>query len=99
MDSKNYKVTCCVLSLFFLLSVLSSSNYMLKSYELDGSGGVGESANYKAETDTARIGGEQKSANYTVEGGLAFSQQTNVPMVTLVNSADWYNKLLLTIDP
>jgi hypothetical protein len=95
---KNPKVTCCVLSLFFLLSVPSSSNYMLKSYELDGSGGVGESANYKAETDTGVLGGEQKSAAYTIDGGLVFTQQANVATATLANNGNWYNKLLLTID-
>ncbi len=90
---------CCVLSLFFLLSVPSSTNYMLKSYELDGSGGVGQSENYRTETDTAPLGGEQNSANYTVDGGLIFTQQAHVPTATLTNSANWYNKLLLTINP
>jgi hypothetical protein len=93
----NSQVTCCVLSLFFLLSVPASSNYMLKSYELDGSGGVGESTNYKSETDTG-LGGEQKSAAYTIDGGLVFTQQTNVATATLANSGNWYNKLLLTIN-
>jgi hypothetical protein len=94
----NSKVTCCVLSLYFLLALPASNNYMLKSYELDGSGGVGESANYKAETDTAPLAGEQKSSNYTIGGGLIFSQQANVATATLVNSSNWYNKLLLTLN-
>jgi len=70
---------------------------MLKSYELDGSGGVGQSGNYKAETDTAPLGGEQRSSTYTIGGGLIFTQQANVPTATLVNSSNWYNKLLLTV--
>lgn len=98
-NPKKNKVTCCVLSLFILFSIPTSSNYMLKSYELDGSGGVGQSANYKSETGTAPMAGEQKSASYTVDGGLIFTQQANVALATLTNGGSWYNKLLLTLDP
>lgn len=96
---KFYKGVYCVLTALFLFSVPSSSNYMLKSYELDGSGGTGQSANYKSETDTAPLGGEQKSATYSVDGGLIFTQQANVSTGTLTNGGNWYNKLLLTLNP
>lgn len=98
-NPKIFKGMYCVLTAFFLLSVPSSSNYMLKSYELDGSGGIGQSANYRVEADTAPLGGEQNSSTYSIDGGLIFTQQANVATATLTNGGDWYNKLLLTINP
>lgn len=84
-------------SLFIFLVMPASTNYQLKSYEFGGGGGTSDSTNYSVEGILGEGGGEQKSANYSSLQGLIFAQTANVPTVTLANSSNWYNKLLVTI--
>ncbi len=92
--------------LFFMLSGLlfaalpTSTNYSLNSYGF-GSGGTANStsANYGLNATAGEQAGRTSSTNYNLGAGEKFLKQANVPTVTLVNNARWYNKLLVTIGP
>jgi hypothetical protein len=45
------------------------------------------------------VAGKASSTNYVAGAGENYLKQANVPTLTLVNGARWYNKLLLTIGP
>jgi hypothetical protein len=78
----------------------ASSNYSLNSYGF-GSGGTGNStsANYGLNATAGEQAGSTSSTNYNLGAGEKYLKQANVPTITLVNSARWYNKLLATIGP
>lgn len=90
-----------LLPTFILLAFPASTNYQLGSYEFGAGGGVLESQNFKAEGIAGQSGtGEMSSTNYDAQAGLVYEQMTATPPApTLVNNANWYNKLLLTVDP
>ncbi len=84
-------------------SLPASGSYHLNSYGF-GSGGTANSASsggsYRLNGlagDTAS--GTESSTNYSVRAGETHTKEANVPTVAIVNSASWYNKLLLTIGP
>lgn len=78
----------------------SSTNYSLNSYGF-GSGGSANSTstNYGLNATAGEQAGSTSSANYKLGAGEKFLKQANVPTVTLVNGARWYNKLLVTVGP
>lgn len=86
---------------FLFLALPASSTYQLKDFGF-GTGGVGNgtSTNYSIEGLT----GEQSNNNlsgstYNLGSGLAYTNQANVPeAATVTNTANWYNKLQVTID-
>ncbi len=88
------------LSLIFL-ALPASTTYQLKDFGF-GTGGVenATSTNYSLEALT----GEQSNDNltgstYNLGSGLAYTNQANVPVApAVVNSANWYNKLRITIN-
>ena len=92
----------CVLSLSVGRSLAqSSTNYSLENYELGGGGGGLDvnSTNYSLEAILGELAGQQASTNYKANSGLIFAQNASVPPApTLVNSANWYNKLKITIN-
>lgn len=89
--------TCFVLPLFIMFVMPVSSNYQLESYEFGGGGGTANSTNYGIEGVLGETSGEQQSTNYKANSGLTFVQNANVPTVTLTNSGNWYNRLLVEI--
>lgn len=86
---------------FLFLALPASSTYQLRDFGF-GTGGVGNatSSNYGLEAVT----GEQSNnkltgSTYNLGSGLAYTNQANVPEApTVVNSANWYNKLRITIN-
>ncbi len=76
----------------------TSTNYSLNSYGF-GSGGTANStsANFGLNATAGEQAGSTSSANYNLGAGEKYVKQANVPTLTLVNSARWYNKLLVTI--
>jgi hypothetical protein len=77
-----------------------SSSYKLKGYEFGGGGDANiESTSYSMEAILGESAGELESASYKTGSGLTFVQNANVPPAPLlVNSAQWYNKLKITIN-
>lgn len=98
MNIKKYVSSLLITSCAAFFVFPASSNYSLKSYEFNNAGGADSaSANYAVEGST-NIGEVQgASTNYQVNSGLNYTQNANVPTVTLVNSSNWYNKLHVTI--
>lgn len=102
-----YLKNACILGflgVFGTFSVLaqSSTNYQLKSYQFGAGGGFDNSStNYKMEQSVGQeAAGEQSSTNYSLNSGLIFAQQANVPSApTFVNdTGTQYNKLKITIN-
>lgn len=101
--AKNFFKKCVhgflTMHLFILFAFPSSTNYQLKSFEFGAGGGTADSANYSVEGVLGEIAGEQTSANFGADSGLAFVQNSNVPPApTFVNSNSWYNKLHITLN-
>lgn len=78
----------------------SSATYKLNSYGF-GSGGTANSTstNYGLNGTTGEVAGTGTSTNYKAGAGEKSQKQANVPLVTMVNNDNWYNKLLVTIVP
>ncbi|HEY6736427.1 MAG TPA: hypothetical protein VI322_01795 [Candidatus Saccharimonadia bacterium] len=86
---------------WLLLAALpASSTYQLNSYGF-GSGGTADSGstNYRINGSAGELQGKGTSAHYAAGAGENYEKQANVPIVTLTNSANWYNKLLVQLDP
>ncbi len=82
-----------------MLAVMPASNgYELNSYGF-GTGGTANSSssNYRVNGLAGDGSGTSSSNNYQVKAGEAHTKEANVPTATLVNNANWYNKLLLTV--
>jgi hypothetical protein len=86
--------------IMLIAALPASNNYSLNSYGF-GSGGAGNatSSNYAVNGITGETSGDAASANYQVRAGETHVKEAHVPTATLVNSDNWYNKLLLTIGP
>lgn len=87
---------------FFLFVFPASDTYMLNSYGFGGGGGESSSDQYS----TLGIAGEQAGAagssggDYRSWPGLIFAQSANTPTApTISNPANYYNKLLVTVNP
>lgn len=94
------KIRTSALLMLSLAVMPVSPNYQLRDYELGGSGGVGTGSNYQAELGTDPTSGQ--AVGSTVKSGLGLSptQQANVPAApTLANPANYYNRLLATLNP
>ncbi len=90
-----------LLSAGLLASAPTSTNYTLKSYDFGNGGGTSSSTNYQVNGLAGSQGGGDtiNSTNNTVVGGLQATQNTNVPQApTLVNPANNYNRLRLTLN-
>ena len=97
----SWKMNVWALAMPLLLAGLpASSNYKLNSFGF-GSGGTASSSstNYSVNGSAGQVAGSATSNNYQVKAGENNVKQANVPTVTLVNTSNWYNKLLLTIGP
>src|SRR5579884_481348 len=90
-----------ILSGWLLLASLpATSNYKLQSYGF-GSGGTSNSttSNYALEGITGEISGQASSTTtYTANPGFIATQQANVPLITLSNPSNYYDKLQFVID-
>lgn len=84
-----------------LAAMPASTNYKLQSYGV-GSGGTNNSvsSSYAMEGISGETSGTQMSSTtYKVTGGMIPTQTANVPAApTVVNPANYYNKLRVTID-
>ncbi len=78
----------------------SSTNYKLENYQFGGGGGFNiNSTSYSLEGILGEVAGQQSSTNFKLNSGLIFAQNASVPPApTIVNSSNWYNKLLITIN-
>jgi hypothetical protein len=78
----------------------ATGTYQLNSYGF-GTGGTAGSgtSNYSVNGIAGDTSGTSSTANYKVKAGETQTKEANVPTVALVNSDNWYNKLLLTIGP
>ena len=96
---KGLKKATLLLSVFVFFSVPASTNFQLKSYEFGGGSGTSDSTNYSTEGVVNDVGGQQSSTGYSLNGGMVFVQQANVPIApTFQNTASWYNKLQFIIN-
>lgn len=88
------------LGIGLIAALPASNNYQLNSYGF-GTGGAGNatSSNYAINGMAGEVAGDATSNNYKVGAGETHVKEANVPMASLVNSANWYNKLLFTLDP
>ncbi len=94
-----------ITSIFFtlLLFVLpASTTYEMHDFGF-GSGGssIGDSANYSITGISGEISDNSLSgSSYDLGPGLQFARQSNVPNApTLTNPSNYYNKLLIVLDP
>lgn len=87
-------------SLVLLASLPASGSYQLNSYGF-GSGGTAKSnsTNYSINGTAGEVAGSATSTNYKAGAGEKNVKQANVPTITIVNTSNWYNKLLVTIGP
>ena len=92
--------TWLMLGGLLLAALPSSTSYQLGSYGF-GTGGTANSTstNYSSSATAGDVSGNGSSTNYKAGAGVNYQQQADVPLVTLTNTASWYNKLLLTISP
>ncbi|GIW62865.1 MAG: hypothetical protein KatS3mg090_0691 [Patescibacteria group bacterium] len=90
------------LTLVLVILVLpSSTNYKLKSFDF-GTGGQGDmsSTNFSMEGLAGGFADELNSSSFGLNAGLIFVQSADVPPApVLQNSSNWYNKLLLIVNP
>jgi hypothetical protein len=96
----NKKNIITIFSMFLFVVLPASPNYKLDSLDVNGGGAIGNSTNYKTETTLGEAvqTNNAKTNNYQLGAGLLFTQQANTPTVTMVNTGDWYSKLLITIN-
>jgi hypothetical protein len=88
------------LSPIVLADMPSTNSYKLNSYGF-GSGGTANSTtpNYALEGITGELSGQTTSTTtYTAKPGFIETQQANVPVVTLSNPSNYYDKLKFVID-
>lgn len=87
--------------LFALFVLPASTNYQLHDYGFGSGGGDdGVSTNYSLyQLSGEQVGQLSLSANYKHGSGLAFAHQANVPAAPTLTSNDYYNKLMLTLNP
>ena len=99
---KFLKVKYLKVSFIALLVLPSSTNYKLRDYGFGaGSQGMPSSTNYEMQGVVGEVGGNELSGtNYNLGPGFIFTQQANVPdLPTFENTANYYNKLVFTVDP
>lgn len=88
--------------MLFLLAMPASNNYEIHDFAF-GSGGVGnaDSAGYSLNAVSGQTGtGSLDGSAFTLGVGLAYERQANTPAApTLTNPNNYYNKLLLQINP
>ena len=86
--------------ILLLASLPASTNYKLDSFGF-GSGGVGNasSTNYRANAVAGEQAGSGSSTNYKAGAGEAYLKQAQVPLATISNGNNWYDKLKLVITP
>lgn len=88
-------------TVLFFAATPAGTNYRLQSYGV-GSGGVANATSgaYAMEGISGEVSGTSMSSSlYGLGSGMIPTQQANVPTApTLVNSADYYNKLRLTLN-
>jgi hypothetical protein len=89
-----------ILPFFVFLAAPASTNYQLKSYEFGGGGEKDmNSTNYQLEGIVGELNGEQSSTNFKANSGIFYVQMANTPGApTFVNSADWYDRLHITVN-
>ncbi|MEO6761588.1 MAG: hypothetical protein ABI220_04415 [Candidatus Saccharimonadales bacterium] len=80
----------------------SSTNFMLRSYDI-GSGGIGSSSStsYRLNGDTGEQSGTlQSSTTYGVVSGVNTTMNASVPVApTLTNPSNYYDRLKLILNP
>lgn len=87
-------------SAMMLAALPASGNFQLNSYGFGTGGTAGtSSSNYSINGIAGDTAGSTSSSNFKIGGGETYAKQANAPTVSLVNNAQWYNKLLLTIGP
>jgi hypothetical protein len=88
------------LTVVMLAAMPAGTSYELKSYGF-GTGGTANStsSNYAINGIAGDTAGNANSTNYGIKAGETQTKEANVPTVALANNANWYNKLLLTVDP
>lgn len=88
--------------IFAMLLVLpSSTSYQLEGYVVGGTGGVGTSDTYDMNAVVGELANPQLvSETYDIGPGLSYVLQASTPPApTFSNPANYYNKLLIEIDP
>jgi len=79
----------------------SSTNYILRTYDLNGGGANGTSTNYRLNGTTgSQTGRTQTSTNYGVLGGENSGVNAHVPPApTVTNPSSYYDRLRITVNP
>jgi hypothetical protein len=78
----------------------ASTTYKLNSFGF-GSGGTADSGstNYHVNGLAGEVSGSTASGNFIAGAGEAHEKQANVPLITITNDDNWYNKLKVVIGP
>lgn len=81
------------------LGSLSSSNYVLQSYDIGNGAGNGTSTNYTVNGEAGSAGGTFTSTSYTLPAGVQASATVPVPGApTFTNASNNYDRLHLTLN-
>src|SRR5258708_6903321 len=98
MNWPSWFVMLC--SSLLMASLPASTNYQLNSYGV-GTGGTANSSstNYRINGLSGEQAGSASGSNYKVGAGENYLKQANIPILTLTNGNNWYDKLKLVLDP
>ncbi len=86
---------------FIFLAFPASTNYKLGDYNFGGGGNSGNSTNYSmmSQLGQAIVNNKSTSPNYSINAGLIFEHQANVPSLSVFeNPSNFYNKLRFVIN-
>lgn len=95
------KIIHLTLALTALAAMPASNSFQLHNYGFGNGGTAGSSSATYSVNGLAgeQANGTDSGATIKVQTGNNGTQQANVPTITLTNSANYYNKLLLVIGP
>lgn len=89
-----------LLPVLLILVTPVSTNYSLRELDFGAGGGVGQSTNYSFEGILSEQGTPLSGTTYNGGLGFGFTQMAFVPLApSFSNPANYYNRLLLIIDP
>ncbi|HET8991919.1 MAG TPA: hypothetical protein VFN31_02700 [Candidatus Saccharimonadales bacterium] len=93
-------LTSMILSGFSIFAALPSTpNYTLQSFGFGSGGGSTSTGNYSLEGITGELSGQSASTtNYGSLPGYIETQQANVPIITISNPGNNYDKLKFVLD-
>jgi hypothetical protein len=100
MEIMNIRTLLSLFAATWLAALPVSTHYSLGSYGFGTGGTAGtNSGHYSINGIAGDTAGTSSSAHYQAGAGANYQQQADVPLVTLSNPSQWYNKLIVTLTP